>query len=161
MSERRTAGRALAIDSPSRTLGAAAASRRMPAGLTRGAHGDRPGVDALGARIGQDRDRRQHAVEVGHRLAHALEHHAVDALPGRQLAPHQPDLLDDLPRLEVAAQAEPAGGAERTGQRAPDLRADAHADPRPGARAGCARSRPARRRAPATTSLVNGSSAEA
>ena len=36
-------------------------------------------------------------------------------------------LLDDLPRLEVAREAEPAGRAERARERAADLRADAHA----------------------------------
>ena len=45
---------------------------------------------------------------------------------GRPQAARRPNLLDDLPRLEISKEPHPAGRAERTRQRAADLRA--HAD---------------------------------
>ena len=95
-----------------------------PGGEAGGAHGDGAGVDGEGGGVGEDRDRREHAVEVGERLAHALEDDAADAGAGGQVCTHEPDLLDDLPRLEVALEAEAAGGAEGTGEGAADLGAD-------------------------------------
>ena len=69
------------------------------------------------------------AIDVRERLAHALEHDAVDrARPGAERRAHEPHLLDDLPDLEVAREPEAAGGAERAGERAARLRADARAE---------------------------------
>ena len=47
---------------------------------------------------------------------------------GVERAPHDAYLLDDLPRLEVALETESAGRAKRARERAPDLRAHAHAE---------------------------------
>src|ERR1019366_8512123 len=76
-------------------------ARRQP----RGAHRHRTHVDGEGAWIAHDADGLQDAVDVGEGLAHALEHDAVDALPGDQGPAEQAHLLDDLPALQVAREA--------------------------------------------------------
>ena len=46
----------------------------------RRAHGDVARIDRIGARLGQDRDRSKHAVEIRQRLPHPLKHNAVHPL---------------------------------------------------------------------------------
>ena len=107
-------------------------------------------------------DRREHAVEVRERLAHALEHDAVHALAAvaRERAAHVAHLLDDLPRLEVAREAHAPRRAERARERAADLRADAHREAAPcRSRAGCARSRRVVRRRPRARACETGRAA--
>ena len=100
-----------------------------PARQARRAHRDRARVDAERARLGHDGDRGEHRVEVRERLAHALEHDAVNAAAGGQARADHVDLLDDLPRGEVARETEPAGRTERTRERAPDLARHACREP--------------------------------
>ena len=120
----------LPMERPSRTLGASRARRRMPARQSRGADRDVAGVDGQTARLVQHCDGLEHVVEVGHRLAHALEDHAVHAAAA-QAAPDRAHLLDDLPGLEVAREPHAAGRAELAAQRAAHLRADADREARP------------------------------
>jgi len=64
-----------------------------------------------------------HVVEVVQRLAHPHEHQVGGPAPGQGRG--AVDLLDDLPRRQVAAEAEGGRGAERAVERATDLRGDA------------------------------------
>ena len=97
------------------------------------AHGrdrDAVGPDARAAGIAQDAGRLDHRLVVLERLALALEHDARERALGR-LAADREHLLDDLPGLEVAQEAQPAGLAEAAAEGAADLRRDAHAEARP------------------------------
>ncbi len=74
--------------------------------------------------VGQPLARREHVVEVHHRLAHPHEHRVIRAPPALEPAEVQ-RLVEDLGRGEVAAEAHLPGGAERAGQRAAGLRGQA------------------------------------
>ena len=72
----------------------------------------------------------QDPVEVEERLAHAHEHDVRQPLPvGGQAARGVADLVDDLGGLEVPGEAELAGRAERTADRAAGLARDAQGVP--------------------------------
>src|SRR5262249_20699392 len=97
-----------------------------------GANGDVAHVDRLRARVGQHADGVDHAVHVRERLAHSLEENSVDAIAGAsarrfvelaQTRAYMTDLLDDLPRLEVAREPHAPCRAERARQRTAELRA--------------------------------------
>lgn len=94
-------------------------------GEARGADGDGAGVDGEGGRLGEDGDRGEDAVEVGEGLAHALKDDAVDAGARGEAGADEADLLDDLPGLEVAAEAHATRGTEGAGEGAADLGGDA------------------------------------
>ena len=77
-------------------------------------------------RVGQDGDRLQDAVQVEQRLAHAHEDDVRQVATGRrQPASGMANLVDDLRGLEVAAEAELAGGAEGAADGAARLAGDA------------------------------------
>ena len=120
-------GRGQREDQPVRMalLGVALDLRQQADGRDR----DAVAADARSARVAQDTRGPHHVVVVLERLALALEHDAGHG-PFRRLAPHAQHLLDHLPGLEVAREAEPSRLAEAAGERAADLRGDADAEAR-------------------------------
>ena len=92
-------------------------------------------AEPVGCLVGHPADRADDGLVVGHRLAHAHEHHVGDParaagdLAARQGASTGDDLLDDLGGGHVALQAALAGRAERAGHPAAGLRGHAHRDP--------------------------------
>src|SRR5207344_1013365 len=88
---------------------------------------DVPGAEPEPMWIGQRGDGLEDAIEVEQRLAHPHEHHVGQpAAVAGQPARCRSDLVDDLGRLEVAAEAELTGRAERTADGAAGLARDAH-----------------------------------
>ncbi len=85
--------------------------------------------DASARWCGEDGGGAHDVVVVEKRLALALEHDARHRPLGR-IAPDGQDLLDHLPRLEVAGEAEPARLAEGAAQSASHLRRHAQAEAR-------------------------------
>ena len=110
---------------------------RDPGHQADGGDGDaaRGHAEAVGRRVGQPAYGADHGLVVGHRLAHAHEHHVGDPartagdLVARQRAGAGDDLLDDLGGGHVALEAALSGGAERAGHAAAGLARDAHRDP--------------------------------
>ncbi len=102
-----------------------------------GADGDAAGghAEPVGSRVGEAAYGTDDGLVVGHRLAHAHEHHVGDAtrsardLVAGQRACSGDDLLDDLGGGHVALESALAGRAERAGHAAPRLAGDAHGDP--------------------------------
>ena len=92
-------------------------------------------AEPVGCRVGEAAYGADDGLVVGHRLAHAHEHHVGDpARSAGDLAAGQgpgagDDLLDDLGGGHVALQAALAGGAERAGHAAAGLAGDAHRHP--------------------------------
>lgn len=97
---------------------------------SRRAHGDLARVNRECARLGQDGEGLEYAVEIGERLPHALKHHAVYPLSSRRVEspPDDADLLDDFPCLKVPLEPHPSGRAERAAEGTSSLRADAHGE---------------------------------
>ena len=93
----------------------------------RGRDDDVPRPQAEPARVGQDGHGLQDAVEVQERLAHAHEDDVRQAAAavGGEAAGGVADLVDDLGRLEVAPEAQLAGGAEGAADGAAGLAGDA------------------------------------
>ena len=77
------------------------------------------------ADVGEPPRRREHGVEVEHRLAHPHEDAVVDGLEPAEVE----RLVDDLRRREVAPEAHLPGRAERARERAAGLRGDADRAP--------------------------------
>ena len=75
--------------------------------------------------VGQPSRRREHLVEVEHRLAHAHEHGVVDGLD----APEVQRLVEDLRGGQVAPERHLPGRAERARQRTAGLRREAERAP--------------------------------
>jgi hypothetical protein len=108
--------------------GPSAVSRRIP--------GTTPDVDTVmwraprpkRIRIRQRRDGLQDPIQVEQRLAHAHEHDVgqAPAAIGASRRAAVADLVDDLGRGQVAAEAELAGRAERAAHGAAALAGDAH-----------------------------------
>ncbi len=101
---------------------------------TDGRDGDaaRRHAQAVGRGVGEAAYGADDGLVVGQRLAHAHEHHVVDAAPAAghlvtvERAGPGDDLLDDLGGAHVALQAALAGGAERAGHAAAGLAGHAH-----------------------------------
>ncbi len=87
---------------------------------------DVPGTQGELARVRQDLNGLEDPVEVEQRLAHAHEDDVgqVAAAP-RQAPGGMANLIDDLGRFQVAAEAQLSGGAERAADRAAGLAGDA------------------------------------
>ncbi len=92
-------------------------------------------AEPVGGRVGEAAYGADDGLVVGHRLAHAHEHHVGDAsgTAGDLVAGQGPrsgdDLLDDLAGGHVALQPALAGRAERAGHATAGLAGDAHGDP--------------------------------
>ena len=108
--------------------GASRASRRMPAGS--------PDVHTVMARASMASAHGSHITRMASRTRSRFASGSpipwkttpCTRCPGLERPAHQAHLLDDLPGLQVAREAEPPGRAERARQRAPRLRADARAE---------------------------------
>ena len=92
-------------------------------------------AEPVGRGVGEPAYGADDGLVVGHRLAHAHEHHVGDpARPAGDLAAVErpgagQHLLDDLGGGHVALEPALAGGAERARHAAPGLAGDAHGDP--------------------------------
>ena len=83
------------------------------------------GVAVADAHRRQPLARRQHGVEVHHRLAHPHEHGVVDLAAATEVQ----RLVEDLRRRQVAPEAHRPGGAEGARERAARLRGQAQGPP--------------------------------